>query len=170
MPVIRGEMKWTVLTNNQRKALLKSLVSELAGKSSPNGPVIYEIPLELSDRVDILVVWDEFRELRSEDRTTLILDAYKDRKAKIAQALGVTREEALQQYLLLYEVKPISHSGFAGVDMGKVRKAMLEEGGFPLGEDRIALRFPTQAMAEEASHRLMQQVPQVTWYIEQVNS
>ena len=168
MPVIRGRAKGTTLTDDQRKTLLEALVNERAGKSSPEGPVIYEIPLELSDRVDILVVWDAFRDLRSEDRSALILEAYKDQTAKIAQSLGVTRQEALEQFLLPYDVKAFSR--FDNVNKSELHKAMLDEGGFTLGDGKIALRFPTWAMAEEASLRLMQRVPEVQCCVEQAIS
>ena len=40
----------------------------------------------------------------AEDRTRLILDAYGDDQEKIAQALGVTYEEAIEQQLLPYTI------------------------------------------------------------------
>ena len=184
MPVIRGHSKRSALTDELRKTLLEKLEAELSGNPAKLGaaifvvPLVYEIPLERLDanrrldtnRKDVIVVWDEFRDLRSEERSALILDAYKDQAASIELPLGVTLDEAIEQNLLPYDVKPISRSPEREKNEADIRQAMLDEGGFPLGDKKIVLRFPTWAMAEEASLRLMERVPQVHWYIEQVNT
>ena len=169
MPVIRGEIKVRPLTTRQRKTLLKQLVKELAGEPTTEGPIIFEIPLEQSDRRDVLVVWDAMGDLRSEDRTDLILEAYKPRADKIAQAVGVTRREAIEHGWLPYQVKPASIGPSLAGNLQELKKAMLDQGGFVLDGDNVVLRLPSFAMAEYAAQRLMSRVPEQQWYIEQVN-
>ena len=48
-------------------------------------------------KIDVLVVWQEWGPVRSEDRTSLILDAYKGREGTIAQALGVDTRKMPQR-------------------------------------------------------------------------
>ena len=76
MTVVRGKTTTTELPSEDRAKLLGTLVRELSGQAASGGPVIFEIPLDSTNKVDVLVVWDAFRDLRSEDRTDLILDAY----------------------------------------------------------------------------------------------
>lgn len=165
MPVIRGQSRTTALTAQQRQALLQQLKNERDGKATPNGPLVFEIPLEQSDRIDVLVVWQAWENLRSEDRTSLVVEAYKDLEERIAQALGVTYQEAIEQQVLPYAVIPLTRRGEA--DAAEVRKAMLEEGGIPLPGDKVDLRFPTMAMAEAAHRRLCDRLPKGYWSIVQ---
>lgn len=165
MPVIKGERSTRALSADHRKTLLKKLANERRGKSDPAGPVIFEIPLGTSNNQDVLVVWEEFHDLPSEDRSELILEAYKDQKDKISQALGVTYQEATEQYLLPYAVLPLIRKGDA--DPHEVRQAMLEEGGIQLASDKVDLRFPTMAMAEAAHRRLHDRLPRGYWSIVQ---
>src|SRR5260221_3613502 len=102
MPVIRGEPAAKAITPEQQKNLVDQLKKELSGQVIQNGLVIFEIPLEQSDKIDVLVVWDAWEPFRSEDRSTIILEAYAKQKRDIAQALGVTYREALEQQVLPY--------------------------------------------------------------------
>ena len=116
---------------------------------------------------DVLVVWENWTELRSEERTSLILDAYGDKQQKIAQALGVTYEEAMQQQLLPYTIVSAfeQNQEFASLacykDPNEVRK-LLEairnvkrtHGGIVLPNGKIELRFPTRAMADNTYAKL----------------
>jgi hypothetical protein len=172
MPVIRGQARGTVLADDRRKELLQKLRDELATESSSNGqsacdtPLIFEIPLERldgsSDRMDVLVVWDAFKDIRSEDRTALILDAYQDQAAKIAQALGVTESEAWEQDLLPYSVRSTAPRGV--LDSAEMIEVMLKEGGIKIG-DHVELSFPTRAMAQSAMVRLYERLPKGAWGI-----
>ncbi len=163
MPVIRGTSTATVLTAERRSALVEQLANELSGNRVPNGPVIFEIPLKDSGRIDVLVVWDGFDGLVSEDRTSSILEAYKDQERNIAQALGVTYHEAMEQQLLPYAVIPMTRRGEA--DLAALRQAMLEEGAISVSQDKDDLRFPTMAMAEAAHQRLCERLPAGYWSI-----
>jgi hypothetical protein len=165
MPVIRGQSRATALTADHRNALLERLKSELAGKATPDGPLIFEIPLEYSDSIDILVVWQAFEGIRSEDRSGLILEAYNEQQGRIAQALGVTYEEAMEQQLLPYAVVPMVRPGDG--DPAELREAMLAEGGIRRPGERVDLRFPTMAMAQAAQQRLCERLPGGYWSISQ---
>lgn len=163
MPVIRGISKSAPLASERRRTLSDELVAELSGKSSPDGPIIFEIPLEQSDKIDVIVVWNAFDGIRAEDSTALILDAYNDRKDRISLAMGVTYREAIAQHLLPYTVVPMMRRG--QVDPAALNKAMLDEGGVALLNGRVELRFPTMAMAEEAQQRLAERLPGGYWSI-----
>ncbi len=141
------------------------MANELAGRHAEKGPVVFEIPLNDSDRIDVLVVWHEFPEIRSEDRTSLILEAYQNRPDNIADALGVTYDEAMDQHLLPYAVVPMTRRGEG--DKQQERKAMLQEGGIALPQGKVDLRFPTMAMAETARRHLCDRLPQGYWSISQ---
>ena len=66
--------------------------------------MIFEIPVEQPDRIDVLVVWQEWENVPSMERTNIILEAYTEKDDKLAQAVGVTYEEAMEQQLLPYAV------------------------------------------------------------------
>jgi hypothetical protein len=163
MPVIRGISKSASLTSERRKVLRDELIDELTGKSSTDGPLIFEIPLEQSDKIDVIVVWNAFDGVRAEDSTGLILNAYTDRKVEIALAMGVTYHEAVAQHLLPYTVVPMMKRG--QVEPAALNKAMMEEGGVALSNGKVELRFPTMAMAEEAHQRLSERLPEGYWSI-----
>ncbi|HZW35188.1 MAG TPA: hypothetical protein VFF52_30985 [Isosphaeraceae bacterium] len=165
MPVIRGRSTATAVTPERRAQLRERLTRERSGPGTPEGPLIFEIPLEQSDQVDVIVVWNEFQGVRVEDRDRVILDAYQDRRDQIAMAMGVTYQEAIDQHVLPYAVIPMAHRG--EVDLADLRKAMLEEGGIALDDGKVDLRFPTLAMAEAAHHRLCERLPQGYWSISQ---
>jgi hypothetical protein len=167
MPVIRGQAQVSDITAEQRKQVAEQLAKELSGQQTPNGPVIFEIPFEERDRIDVLVVWDAWRPFSSTDRSTMILDAYKTTgsKSQIAQALGVTHQEAIEQQALPYAVVPMVRRG--EINEEEVKKAMLAEGGFALPNGKVDLRFPTMPLAEEAHKRLADVLPRGYWSIVQ---
>lgn len=163
MPVIKGQPRVKTLDEGRRNALITRLGLELANKGDVDGPTIFEIPLDQSDRMDVLVVWHEFHDLRAEDRTGLIMQAYGGNAERIAQALGVTQAEAVEQGLLPYRVVAVTQSHGSAAD--ELKKAMLGEGGFLTGGD-VDLRLPTQTMAIEAIERLSARIPGMGWRIE----
>jgi hypothetical protein len=163
MPVIRGRSKANALTPERREQLREQLTGELSGQRIPGGPLIFEIPLEQSDKMDVIVVWNEFEGLWAEDRSQVILDAYQDQRDRISLAMGVTYQEAIDQQVLPYMVVPMTRRG--EVDPAELRRAMLEEGGIALGDEKVDLRFPSLAMAEAAHQRLRDRLPQGYWSI-----
>jgi len=155
-----------VVSDEQRGKLIEQLARELAGEKTSQGPVVFEIPLESrGTRTDVLVVWDAWKSLSSSDRSDVIAEAYKDSGLNIAQALGVTHQEAIEQQVLPYSVLPMIRRGELGED--DVKQAMLAEGGIPLANGKVDLRFPTMALAEEAHRRLTDTIPKGYWSIVQ---
>jgi hypothetical protein len=150
--------------------MLAKLANELAGKSFPNAkavwevPLIFEIPLERldgsADRFDVLVVWDAFKNLRPDERTVLILEAYGARAEIVSQSIGVTHGEMMDQGLLPYRMMHRDRPGEA--DPGEITRAMLDEGGFLIG-DEPELLLPTRKMAEAAQARLYERIPKGAW-------
>ncbi|HEX3149391.1 MAG TPA: hypothetical protein VHR66_15060 [Gemmataceae bacterium] len=165
MPVIRGQAEVSVITAEQRKQVAEQLAMELAGKSIPDGPIIFEIPLDSQGRIDVLVMWEAWKPFSSTDRSNMIIEAYKASNLKIAQALGVTYQEAVEQQVLPYAVLPMIRQG--EVNEEDVKKAMLAEGGILLKSGKIDLRFPTMLLAEQAHKRLTDALPKGYWSIVQ---
>jgi hypothetical protein len=172
MPVIRTDTTAEIATTTtttppgMRQSLLARLKDEINNPSAEGEPLVFEIPLG-TQCYDVLVVWQEWADLPSEDRTRLILDAYADRQNEIAQALGVTYVEAIEQQLLPYAVisaleqNPKFAFLVCGGDknkieelMAKVRRAKREHGGIALPNGKVDLRFPTRAMADGAYFKL----------------
>jgi hypothetical protein len=131
-------------------------------KCCPGGPVIFEIPLELSDKLDVVVVWDEWNGIRSEDRTQLITKAYQDKSDSLALALGVTYAEGSDQGVLPFRVR-MSFAPQPKFPEDQLRSALLSVGGFERPEGDIELRFPTGRMAEEAARQLEARLPGSQW-------
>ena len=65
------------------------MLNEIEGKGKPNGPLIFEIPLDYSDKLDILSFGMNGRILFGGIESSLILEAYGNNQGKIAQALGL---------------------------------------------------------------------------------
>ena len=65
MPVIRGTSHRSDLTPQHRKELLDRLAKELSGPGTPGGPVIFEIPLEQSDKIDVLFSGSDYLLIRA---------------------------------------------------------------------------------------------------------
>lgn len=165
MPVIRGQAPVSVITAEQRQRVAEQLAKELAGAQTPNGPVIFEIPFEQQDRIDVLVVWDDWSPFTSTDRSNMILEAYKGLNVQVVQALGVTYNEAIEQQLLPYAVVPMIRK--SEISEEDVKKVMLAEGGFKLASGKVDLRFPTISLAEQAHKRLADDLPKGYWSIVQ---
>lgn len=172
MPVIRGRFTTGVLTPERRAKLQEQLTDELSGQGTPGGPLIFEIPLGCSPRFDVIVIWEEFEGVAAEDRDRMLIEAYapSGRRHLISTVIGATRQEADEQNLLPYFVFPKSAyrdepSAVGPIDPTELRGAMLEEGGITLDNGRIALRFPTRAMAEDAQERLTERLPRGKWSI-----
>jgi hypothetical protein len=164
MPVIRGRSHEPKLAQDRKKSLLDRLVAEREGKPNAGGPVIFEIPLEQPDKLDVMVVWDEWAQIRSEDRTQLIREAYHDKEDSLALALGVTYQEAIEQGVLPYRVRLRFGPPPEFTEEG-VRAARLSVGGFVEPEGGVELRFPTQTTAEEAVEQLKERLPGSQWVV-----
>lgn len=164
MPVIRGTPPQTIAPE-KRAALEQRLADEIRGPSSAGGPVIFEVPFGRTGKLDVLVVWEEWEGVRSEDRSDVILDVYRQLRQddKIAQALGVTFLEAADQQLLPYE---IISTGRATADPDAVRTAMIEAGAFVRPNGKPFLRLPTRDIAEAVLGNLQEKLPTANWAVQ----
>lgn len=164
MPVIRGRSTEKKLPDDRRKSLLEQLVAEREGKPTPGGPVIFEIPLDEPEKLDVMVVWDQWEGVRSEDRTQLIKAAYQDKADLLALALGVTYQEAIEQGVLPFRVR-LKFGPQPKFTEKQVRTAYLSVGGFAGPEGIVELRFPTQSTAEEAVKQLQKRLSGSQWVV-----
>ena len=164
MPVIRLTATGSVFKNEDREAMISELAKEL-GQATENGPVIFEIPLYGGEKIDVLVVWEKWKdkEVPSQARSDIILAAYGKKKAKIAQPLGVTYKEAIEQNLLPYAVVPMTRKNEVPGD--QLRRVMKKYGGFVFGDDKVDLRFPTMEMARDVHQKLVDEMPKGYWSI-----
>src|SRR5205814_9799234 len=99
------------------------------GTAARGGPGLCESPLDATEKSDVMVVWDEWEGARSEDRTQLIQEAYKDKADNIALALGVTYKEAIEQGVLPFRVR-LKFGPQPKFTEEKIREACLSVGGF----------------------------------------
>ena len=167
MPVIRTTATSFSPTGEERTGLVDQLVRELTGVTGSGEPLIFEISLDQMDRIDVLVIWSLWERIRSEVRSNIIVEAYQSagRAGDIAQAMGVTPPEALEQQILPYAVVPMAHPGEISSDV--LRKAMLKEGALQMPNGTVELRLPTMTLAEQAHRRLVNELPKGYWSIVQ---
>jgi hypothetical protein len=122
----------------------------------------------------VVVIWDEFDQLSMEDRTAVILRAYRDalgqhERDRIALASGLTVPEAASAGMLPFQVIPALRKDDR-VTAEECRKAMIDDGASVLlGEDRPMLRFQTVDDAEAAKQRLGERLPhsEPVWVVTQ---
>jgi hypothetical protein len=158
MPIIRDEPIRLPLKRHEQ--LLDELRKAMTSPSSGE-PVVFEIPFT-GTLYDVMVVWNLWEGVQADERTDIIAAAYRDcgRRVEIAQAMGVTYNEAMADHLLPYQVQPQAEPEDA-----EVQQAMLAEGAIPLGKGKCDLRFPNMRMAEAAHRRLVQKMPKGYWAI-----
>lgn len=165
-----------VVSEDRRKSLFDKLSKERRHPSPSGEPMIFEIPVEDPDTIEVLVVWQEWEDIPSAERTKVILEVYEDRREKLAQAVGVTYEDAMQQQLLPYSIESaLDRSKFLRLMRlnpeqeqkfrDDIYNAMLQEGGARRGGDKVELRFPTKKMAEQARDRLFERFRDGYWSI-----
>lgn len=155
-----------------RKRLLSALTAELkveSGTTSPDRPSVFEQAVSQTDTYHVLVVWEAWGEIPSEERGGIILEAYEQADPgimpKITVAMGVTLEEALEMDLLPYQVMTARKNGDP-VSYQQLEDAMRQEGALktPFG---IRMYFPTHEAALDAVRRLSARIPGPYWLITQ---
>jgi hypothetical protein len=170
-----------------RGRLAELLAKELIGERVRDGPVIFEVSTGRNDEIDVIVIWEAWSSLPSDDRTTIIRDVIQkaydkhrreieraihyidpDRKPsepivpRVSLAVGATLDEAIAQGLLPYSVRATAQ--VPGADPYATRQLMIESGGIETASG-VELRFPDAELAAEAHARLMQQMPEAGWTI-----
>jgi len=143
--------------------LVERLVEEFKSDRKSGQPFIYEQTFS-SGRVRILVVWDDWKHVPLEGRTSIIHSAVersdgKECREKIALASGLTVPEASLAGMLPYHVFPSLRKSNT-VTQDECRDAMLSEGATKLlGPTNIQLRVATQEAADDAVRRLVEKLP-----------
>lgn len=147
--------------------MIAQLAKELGGEATENGPLIFEIPLSGSDKMDVIVVWEKWKEkdVPTQLRSDMILAAYGDKKDKIVLPLGVTYKEAIDQNLLPYSIVPLTRKNEASE--ADLKATMKKHGGFVLAGGKVELRLPTMEMAEQVHTKLVDELPKGYWSIVQ---
>ena len=130
------------------------------------GPVIFELPTDQPNQVDVIVVWEAWKSLPTEVRSEVVRDAY-NRFARVvessihevdpstpreplvptpASVTCATWEDLTSFDLLPYKIQPMA--GDDEVDPEDVRLLMIEAGAIwtPF---TVQLRFPTKEMATD---------------------
>ena len=181
MPVIRTTGREEPLATI-REHLADLLVNELMGERSRMGPVIFELPTDQLQQVDVVVVWEAWKSLRPEARVAVVNDAY-NRFERVLEAsihqvdpskprprlvptpasiTCVTWDDLINFDLLPYKIEPTA--GQDQVDPDDVRLLMIDAGAIwtPFG---VQLRFPTKEMATDVYARLMEEMPEARWSI-----
>ena len=181
MPVIRpAGRKQPIAT--VRDHLTDLLVKELMGERSRMGPVIFELPTDQANQVDVIVVWEAWKSLPPEARSEVVRDAYQ-RFARVlesslhqidpnkprdllvptpASVTCATWDDLTTLDLLPYKIQPTA--GEDAFDPEDARLLMTEVGAIwtPFG---VQLRFPNKEMATDVYARLMMEMPEARWSI-----
>jgi hypothetical protein len=181
MPVIRPAGRAEPIAT-VREHLADLLVNELIGERSRMGPVIFELPTDQANKVDVIVVWEAWKSLPIEARSEVVRVAY-DRFEKLlessvhtidpskpreplapvpASVICITWEDLAGTDLLPYKIQPTAEEG--EVDLEDVRLLMIEVGAIwtPFG---VQLRLPSMEMATDVYTRLMKEMPEARWSI-----
>jgi hypothetical protein len=142
---------------------VERLIDEIKSDREFGQPFIYEQQFS-TGKIRVLVVWDEWRNLSLEERTSTILAAYeqaegKDYRAKIALASGLTVPEAHAAGMLPYHVFPALRKSDS-LTLEECREAMFAEGATKLmGPKILQLHFATEEEAEASRKRLIARLP-----------
>jgi hypothetical protein len=164
MPVIRSQPGSQGLPETKRALLLNSLVAELEGNAPPGGPVIFEMPIPQSDKIDVMVIWQDWQDIRPDDRAALIKDAYREKIDRLSLILGLTLQEAIDEGVLPYRVRMRFQQQPKFADE-VLRDALLSAGASRGPEGDLVLRFPTPEIAEAARQRLSEKLPGGEWVV-----
>ena len=138
--------------------LVGRLVEELKANRESGQPFIYEHAFS-TGKLRILVIWDDWKDLALEQRTSIILAAIeqsdgKDYRAKVALASGLTVPEGAAAGMLPYQIITALRRDDK-VTFEQCSEAMLAEGASELfGPKKLQLRFPTEESAEACRKRL----------------
>ena len=156
--------------------LVSRLAEELKNPSPGPQPLIVEQEVSATRSRHVQVIWDQWKKLPDEQRTDVILEAYRQAEgAEYADQITImnalTGAEALTLGLLPWKVEPnLSKSGGPSeADYG--RALQKEEKQTVLGAGSVmrygALRYARKEDAEEALRRLKALLPKSSWTVSQ---
>ena len=119
----------------KHERLLKKLVQELKTPSTNVQPLILEERIPSTKSRHVRVVWDGWKELGDEQRSTVITEAYAEAEGReaaeeITIAEGLTPPEALALGLLPFKVVPARKKNDT-ISEEAYQKALASEGAIP---------------------------------------
>ena len=121
------------------RSAARPAVEGLAGQATENGPVVDEIPLDQTDKMDVLVVWAAWQDVPSEIRSDVILEAN-----KYALALPESRRSGFPKGTSCHASHTDQHVHLVGLaqrDWGDDRPVL----------GRLARQFPRQLVEEDGA-------------------
>ena len=156
---------------------IEAVVKAIRDEEQPDGPVIFEVTIENTDFVQVIVVWDGWSDLSADARTQIVSEAYRQQEGQVTDGVNldristiipVTVSQALEMGVLPYHVQCSVHRSADNYE--EVRQLMKSQGAIET-ETGTELRLPTIQMAREARDRLQDatrnMVPEVMWQISQ---
>jgi hypothetical protein len=151
-----------------REEIVSAIANELRSAPALGGPLVYETEIPQTGTYHVFVVWQRWRDVPSEYRSSIILDAYQrvdpSMASHITIATGITMEEAIELGLLPYQVVAMRKKGDP-VPEERLTKALLDEGAVETAAG-VQLRFPTKELADQAYMHLVDKVPGPYWAVE----
>jgi hypothetical protein len=150
--------------------LVKKLLPEFAAASTSRQPLILEERVPETHSRHVHVIWDAWKDLPDEQRSAIIVDAYRQAEgdeaaAEVTIAEGVTAHEALALGLLPFKVVPARKRNDP-TSPEDYRQAMEAEGRHTLlGPRAKELRYARLEDAEQAHGRLKQALPGSSWTV-----
>jgi hypothetical protein len=162
MPRIRAGFEEPSLTGSGGH-FAERLADELKSTREFGQPMIYEREFP-SGKLRVLVIWDAWDHVPTEDRTAAIHRAYelaegREYRDRIGLASGLTVLEAHAAGMLPYQIIAAVRKTDP-VTIEQCREAMLAEGASKLvNPDVPPLWFPTEEEAEACRKRLIQRLP-----------
>ncbi len=154
----------SMAVSSRHPALVERLVAELKTNRDSGQPMIDEQIFPKTNLLQVTVVWDDWRTAPEEDRTQIILDAYRQAEGeeysgRITLASGLTVPEAYASGLLPFQIVPFVRAGDP-VTLEDCKKAMIDDGAsLLLDVERPQLRFSTEEAAVAANERLAASLP-----------
>ncbi|MCI0681634.1 MAG: hypothetical protein L0Y71_05990 [Gemmataceae bacterium] len=158
------------------EGFVRRLTQELKSPSPGPQPLILEEEVSSTRSRHVRVIWDQWKKLREEERTDVILEAYKQAEGKdfadqITIASGLTGPEALALGLLPWTVEPIlsRRDGYSIEDYGRAISEEEKRSVLGVGSAKKYghLRYARKEDAEDAIRRLRTSLPKSSWTIAQ---
>lgn len=154
----------------QHEKFVKDLARELTSPGRKPQPLILEQRIAATRSRHIHVIWDAWKDLSDEQRTDVILDAYRQTEGEevidsIMIAIGVTAQESLAIGLLRFKVEPL-RKRVDPIPLEDYQRAMDDEArNTVLGPKARELRYATEEDAKQAYERLLAALPGSAWAV-----
>lgn len=153
--------------------LVKRLAEELTNPRDVVQPLVLEKEIPRMGSREVHVIWDAWGEIADEERSDLIVEAYKRAEGEqfaeqITLALGATAPEALVLGMLPWKVVIARGRHESGPTMKEHEKALAAEArNTLLGARSKELRYARPEDAEAARMRLEKALPGSRWMVVQ---